>query len=368
MSEYLDHLYLSQLCAPIHGGSGEDLSFSSLFDQIKEARRADPDYLTQGDWQTDLKVADWDLTIDLASQGLAEHSKDLMLAAWLAEGLAHKYQFNGVAFGLRLAERLANAFWPLLYPSLEEGMELRGSRLAWLNSTLADVVGGLPITQGQGYGLARYEESRHVENQALQNQASMAVALKEGKINAEIFQRSAILTETGHLQARWGEISDCLAACRALQATLQALMGQDAPSFNSLEDVLVRAGQLVERLLKDRGLELPATAMAEACADTTAPVIAEPAISAAVNTGKPADPAPMQEALRTTPLTREEAFTLLTGIAQFIKQTEPHSPVPYLLERAIKWGNMPLESWLADVIKDGNVVEGIKDILGTKNA
>ncbi|MCF5411773.1 type VI secretion system protein TssA, partial [Pseudomonas syringae] len=33
---------------------------------------------------------------------------------------------------------------------------------------------------------------------------------------------------------------------------------------------------------------------------------------------------------------------------------------------AIKWGNMPLEGWLNDVIKDSNVVDSIRDVLGTK--
>ena len=75
MSEFLNDLSLADLTAPINGGSGEDLSFSTLFDQVKEARRADPDYLTQGDWQTDLKSSDWEQTITLAAQGLAEQAR-----------------------------------------------------------------------------------------------------------------------------------------------------------------------------------------------------------------------------------------------------------------------------------------------------
>lgn len=363
MSESLDGLSLAQLCAPIDGGSGEDLSFSTLFDQIKEARRADPDYLSQGDWQADLKVANWDLTIELAAKGLTEHSKDLMLAAWLAEGVARKYHFVGVAFGLRLIEKLAREFWPVLFPSLEEGMDLRTSRLAWLNTALIEVVSGLPITGEQGYGLARYEESRYVENLALQNPDSMAAALQEGKINAEIFHRSAVQTDSAHLQAHSREIGDCLVACRALQATLQALLAQEAPSFKGLEDTLARVGQLVARLLKERGIDL-----APAAQSRTAPALCAAGDAAFVDTALPALTEQGPQALRTVPLTRDEAFNMLAGVAQFIKQTEPHSPVPYLLERAIKWGQMPLESWLAEVIKDGNVVDGIKDLLGTKGA
>ncbi|EGH32857.1 ImpA, partial [Pseudomonas syringae pv. japonica str. M301072] len=132
MSEFLNDLSLADLTAPINGGSGEDLSFSTLFDQVKEARRADPDYLTQGDWQTDLKSSDWEQTITLAAQGLAEQSKDLMLVAWLSEALAHKYHFVGITFGLTVAERILQTFWDDLYPSLEDGVEERAARLAWL--------------------------------------------------------------------------------------------------------------------------------------------------------------------------------------------------------------------------------------------
>jgi type VI secretion system protein ImpA len=361
MSEFLNDLSLTELTAPINGGSGEDLSFSTLFDQVKEARRADPDYLTQGDWQTDLKTSDWDLTINLAAQGLAQQSKDLMLVAWLNEGLAHRHHFLGITFGLTLADQLLQRFWDDLFPSLEEGLDQRAARLAWLNATLADVVGGLPITQGQNFGLLRYDESRHVENLALQNQQAMRAALDEGKINAEAFQRSVVLTDTDHLRLKAGEISDSLAACRQLQATADRLFGHEAPGFATLHDILFRALQLAEKLLKDRGVELN-TPTAPATPEPTEEAIqptAGPAMNTTVNDSAPA-------ALRTTPLTRDEAFTMLASVAQFFKQTEPQSPVPYLIERAIKWGNMPLEGWLSDVIKDSNVVDSIRDVLGTK--
>ncbi|BDM22741.1 MULTISPECIES: type VI secretion system protein TssA [Pseudomonas] len=360
MHDILDDLSLSALRTPIDGGAGEDLSFSSLFDQIKEARRADPEYLTQGDWQTDLKQADWEQVIQLAAAGLTEQSKDLMLVAWLSEGLAHRKQFPGIRFSLAVAQALLEDFWDTLYPSLDEGVDERATRLAWLTTTLTEVVRTLPITQGQGYSLLKYEESRQVENLARQNPSAMHQALEEGKINAELFQRSVVLTDTEHLHTRYAQISECLAACQQLQATADAAFASDAPSFLALNDVLVRARQLVERLLKERGVELAQAsgASAEETAQPERPAAAAGTVPAAVQRG---DNAP----LRTVPLNREEAFTLLQGVAQFFKQTEPHSPVPYLVERAIKWGNMPLESWLNDVIKDSSVVDGIRDVLGT---
>ena len=361
MPEILNALSLATLTAPIEGGSGEDLSFSALFDQIKEARRADPDYLTQGDWQTDLKTADWEQVVNLSAQGLAQQSKDLMLVAWLSEGLAQREHFEGITFGLRLTEQVLEAFWDTLYPTLEDGLDERAARLSWLKTTLTDIAGGLPITQGQNFGVLRYDESRYVENLALQNPKAMQTALNEGKINAEIFQRSVALSDTEHLRTKALQIAASLEACKALQASADRLFGHEAPSFASLADMLSRASQLAEKLLKDRGVELhPATAAAAEPEATVAPTseAGEP-----MNTPVQATtPAPM----RTTPLTRDEAFTMLAGIAQFFKQSEPQSPVPYLIERAIKWGNMPLEGWLSDVIKDSNVVDNIRDVLGTR--
>ncbi|WP_336333414.1 type VI secretion system protein TssA [Pseudomonas putida] len=359
MHDILDDLSLSALRTPVDGGAGEDLSFSSLFDQIKEARRADAEYLTQGDWQTDLKQADWEQVIQLAAAGITEQSKDLMLVAWLSEGLAHRKHFPGIRFSLAVAQALLEDFWDTLYPSLEEGVEERAARLAWLTTTLTDVVRTLPITQGQGYSLLKYEESRQVENLARQDASAMNQALEEGKINAELFQRSVVLTETEHLHQKHAQISDCLVACQHLQAAADAAFGHDAPSFLALNDVLVHARQLVERLLRERGVDLAEAAPAQ-------PSDAEhsnerPATSTVISGERRSADVP----LRTVPQNREEAFTLLQGVAQFFKQTEPHSPVPYLVERAIKWGNMPLESWLNDVIKDSSVVDGIRDVLGT---
>jgi type VI secretion system protein ImpA len=259
MSELLNDLSLTDLTAPIDGASGEDLSFSPLFDQIKEARRADPDYLTQGDWQTDLKSSDWDLTITLAAQGLAQQSKDLMLVAWLSEGLARQFHFKGITFGLTLAEHILNTFWDNLFPSLEDGLEERTARLSLLNTLLADVVGTLPITQGTPFGLVHYDESRQVANLALQDPKAMQIALEEGKISMEIFQRSVVQTESDHLLLKATEIAESVKAAQQLQTTIDTLFGRDAPNCSALINILNRAAQLTEKLLKDRGVERPPT-------------------------------------------------------------------------------------------------------------
>ena len=73
---------VNELLAPIPGSdpAGSDASFSDQFDRIREARRADDPNLTQGEWQTELKVADWREAQRLSEDILQRTSKDLQAA------------------------------------------------------------------------------------------------------------------------------------------------------------------------------------------------------------------------------------------------------------------------------------------------
>ena len=60
----------------------------------------------------------------------------------------------------------------------------------------------------------------------------------------------------------------------------------------------------------------------------------------------------------------EAALASLAQIAAFFRRTEPHSPVAYLLERAVTWANMPLEDWLAEVVRDQGTLSSIRERVG----
>ena len=82
-------LEFEELVAPIAGDnpSGVDMSFEQVFEDIKEARRQDDPTLSQGEWKSELKVAQWPKARDLCIEVLSHKSKDLQVAAWLAESL-----------------------------------------------------------------------------------------------------------------------------------------------------------------------------------------------------------------------------------------------------------------------------------------
>src|SRR5918996_230469 len=98
---------LDALLAPIPGEnpSGESQRYSGVYDAITEARRAD-DALAQGDWQTELKTADYRKVVELATDTLANKSKDIQIAAWLSESLVYREDFAGLRDALKLMRGL----------------------------------------------------------------------------------------------------------------------------------------------------------------------------------------------------------------------------------------------------------------------
>jgi type VI secretion system protein ImpA len=61
---------------------------------------------------------------------------------------------------------------------------------------------------------------------------------------------------------------------------------------------------------------------------------------------------------------RAQALEQLRAVAAFFRQTEPHSPVAYLADKAARWGEQPLHVWLRGVIKDDVQYAQLEEMLG----
>ncbi|GLQ32889.1 ImpA family type VI secretion system protein [Litoribrevibacter albus] len=57
-------------------------------------------------------------------------------------------------------------------------------------------------------------------------------------------------------------------------------------------------------------------------------------------------------------ISRDHAFNELRKVADYFLKTEPHSPVYMLIERAIRWGYMPLPALLQELVGDNDAVMG----------
>lgn len=63
-------------------------------------------------------------------------------------------------------------------------------------------------------------------------------------------------------------------------------------------------------------------------------------------------------------MNRDVAIGQMLAIAGYFRQTEPSSPVPFLMERAARWANMTLTEWLEEMLhNEGNIVSEINNVL-----
>src|SRR5690606_9820464 len=138
---------LDALLAPIsdENPGGDSLRYSGIYDEIAEARRADID-VAQGEWQTELKTADYRKVVEVAVNALTTLSKDLQIAAWLGEALINLHGFAGLRDSLKLMAGLHENYWDGAFPVVEDNdQEGRANAVSWLESNAARAIRDVPI-------------------------------------------------------------------------------------------------------------------------------------------------------------------------------------------------------------------------------
>lgn len=334
------------LLNPIPGEnpSGENLRYAPIYDQIKEARREEEAGGSLGDWQRDIKKADWLLVIKLAGEAIAKKSKDLQLAAWLTEASIRKDGFPGLKDGLDLMRGLIENFWETLYPELEDGdSEMRAAPLEWVGSRLDDSLRKVPLTQSKLDWL-KYKEARAVGYETDTAKAeARAAAIEEGKMTAEQFDDAVDHTPKSFYDERFATLTGCLESLGALDDVCAERFADYAPNFGKLKSALEEIKQVVYIFLqKKREAEPdaePVEAAPEAEAAPEPEAVSADSYAAAVPARAPA-PKPKRGALAAEPADRDDAVERVVTVARWIRQQEPYSPVPYMLLRGLRWGEL----------------------------
>lgn len=361
------------LLHPIPGAnpSGADVK-GSRHPAIVEARRQDED-LPMGDWQPKgpPKMADWNQVKELAMEVLETESKDLKVAVWLVEALVKLHGFAGLRDGLKLLRELHAHFWDSMYPIIErDDPEDRAGPLQWLN--INDKTPLFPLTIQQvplfiSSDREPYSYYHLLQAQELQNYLTGHPKLKKneieeavkGKVTIEQFETAQAGTPLPHCLAIFEDLKTSEEELHALDGVLKEKYGEghpERPGLGNIQKVLESCREYLAEVVKKKG---GITGKAEPKSASPGMSIRQGSEGGRVMTA--ANPGSID------PVDRPDALRRLQAIAEFFRRTEPHSPIPFLVQRATRWGEMPLEEWLNEVIKSKDVLGNVRETLGLKD-
>ena len=323
--------------------TGASLRYEGTYDLVAALRREDDPQIAQGVWAADLKKADWVSVAHTCALAIETRSKDLQLAAWLLEACIHLRGFAGLDEGLHLMAELCDSYWDGLHPAIKDGdLDYRLAPLYWVDEKLSTAVKLLPVTSPHtddppAYSFADWEMASRTKGRPRSDE--------DGALTQARFQQSADLTPTPWLSHSAAELRRALMSIDELRTALQARCGRDAPSLSTLRDTVAQVLALTGTMLEGREQVLPHAVEVEGNG--------EPHAMAGENGAGDA------WAIRT----RAEAYQRLAEAADFLARIEPHSPVPPLIRRAIKWGSLTLEELLPELVTDARQLEEINRML-----
>jgi type VI secretion system protein ImpA len=330
------------ILAPIPGEnpSGIDLRYDNtllIHDKIKEARRQD-DESEQGAWQTERKTANFPLVVKIAQEALATTSKDLQVAAWLAEALLQTERYGGLCQGIQLCLDLMTNFWDTVYPVIEDGdRDLRARPISWLGSQIDFPLRSLPIVSGSPYSWFIWTDSRKVgyEDQAKtdKDKATRATMIKNGKIPPEVFDKAFAETPKAFYAQAEKDLDACIAALAALDKFCDEKFEDDAPALGKLKTGLTEVRHTIHGMLEKKREKEPDPVELVETEETSPEAVAGEEGAAAPVGG-------IAVMSMSEPADRRQAVGSIAAAASYLRKKEPHSPAPYLLLRALRWGEL----------------------------
>lgn len=358
---------IDTLIAPIdgsHHGVGEDLIFDSRIDVIVAARQEDDPLLAQGNWVTELKVADWDFVKNQCASLLSHTSKDMKLALWYVDALSHTDHLAGISHGLSLLQALNDEYWLTMYPPLdgeEDSMDIRAGLLSWFVKTLTDDLKQLPLadTKTGNYNYNYYLTARDHDKQRQQNPDSETMS----QLTLNDYNQAIKNSSESWQQALVKDINVITEQWQALTDQLNDLIGMDAPVFAPVTDLLAALTQHLRSLIPEQ-------------MDSAADVSQESTMNAMANEEMVGEDNGQSASSKNVAATsfnpnnrdhqtnRRQALKLLGQIQDYFATNEPHSPVTFLLGRAIDWADMPLDQWLTHIIKNEDQLATLSDMIG----
>ncbi|MEW9617653.1 type VI secretion system protein TssA [Shinella sp. S4-D37] len=351
--------------APAGVDPRSDSSPTSLYYRTKDARNA-----ARSAERATVEIGgappeEWDTVAETAADILGSHGKDLEIAAWLIEALLRQDGFLGLRDGLKAMTGLVTGFWETCFPELDEdGVEGKVSAVAGLNGsgavgTLIQPIRLVQITRGSqaSFSLWNYEQATDLAK--VTDPGRRQERIDNGAVTMEQFMESVADTPPSFFADTQAAIQETLAALAEMSAAFDAVAGVDAPPVSALRELLEEISRSIAHFAADK---LAVANYSSGSEDTAADDPADVGEAGARATGEATVVVRKIEGYQS----REEALAELSRIASYFRKTEPHSPMSYTLDDAVRRARMSLPELLLELVEDPSHLQRILLAAGIK--
>ncbi|OWK38544.1 type VI secretion system protein TssA [Fimbriiglobus ruber] len=297
------------------------------------------------------KVPQWDAVLQFGLTHLRAKGKDLRNVFAVVEARTRRRGFAGVRDGLKLLRRLCEECWDRMYPVIDDptnpsDVEARTGLFSFLDEELKQpffptTIRAIPLFSPADKPAVSFLNCQSPgQNQPAtvsQDEFRAAVAAAPGE------QIAAVRRDNELIAAALDELQQ-------LVRVLNAKAGEAAPGLNGLRKALTDCRTMTQEVLRLRAGDA-GVAPADA-GEPTAEGGESVSGGAPVATTRPG-------AVRT----RADVYARLAELTQELERFEPHSPVPYLIRRAIEMRDLRFPELVDQLTSDKRLLEFIRNPL-----
>jgi len=340
IDDYLKDIDPSNVC-------GDDLQYDLAFIDLEQAIKGKPEQ-QMGDAVVEAEPPNW-RDIKKHSEALLSRTIDLRVLICYLRALIALEGFSGLQDGLTLLGTLVEKRWDSIHPQLDPEDDNDPTERVNILLSLCD----------HEIILWPLQQTILIESKSLGRFNFREISITNGKATAtsteNVVSQSTLDgavqdSELGHLQQSFRAITDSLDRINQLENVVTNYVGvSEAPSFADLRDLLKESKAFLMSSLEKRGVDDPDQELItdeniqQGDIAVTAPT---KSISGVINNN--------QDVIKT-----------LNLVCEYYRRNEPSSPVPMLVERAIRLVGKSFMDALKDIaptgIDEAKIISGKRD-------
>jgi type VI secretion system protein ImpA len=351
---------------------GPSLRYDSLYTDIRLAREEDDPNLPMRQWERPLKRADWGFIESSCINALTQSSKDLQLVAWLTEAWMRMNGLIGLESGLSLLNEMTVRFWDQVHPQInDEDTDARKSPFDWLSESLSASlkVHVVLITvferSPSKITLAEWEKLTADDVNAQDMlYAKESVAPVEADFEpldrAELLSITKSATKVEPLLMQLDSVRGSLNILSQIKLFLDGKLGLDSPNLSRLTITLQQLERVLETMTavpNMSGHNVPVQSMQGHKESHSGH---EGGNMDDDNTSKHASVGAITGPWHS----RDQAYATLEAVADYLQKREPHSPTPYLIKKAVRWGRLPLPELMQEIMREEGDLNRMSNLFG----